>query len=214
VEFEYLRDHNASFSHMFAADGTLPELDITLSDTPGAAHPQKQSALVRLVTGDYFETLGIQAVAGRTFGREADRARGGAPIAVASYAFWKSRFNLSPAMLGQAVQIHNSSFEIVGVTPPGFFGETVGESPDLWIPAMMQQSIYPGLDYLSPSPQGVVNQYMWLQVIGRLKPGTTVAQASAATNVDFKNMLEAGSGTLSPADRRSALNQRLAVQSR
>jgi predicted permease len=213
VEFEYLRDHNASFSHMFAADGSLPELEITLSGTPGTTHPQKQSALVRLVTGDYFETLGIQAVAGRTFGREVDRARGGAPIAVVSYAFWKSRFNLSPAMLGQAVQIHNTSFEIVGVTPPGFFGETVGESPDLWIPAMMQQSIYPGMDYLTPSPQRVVNEYMWLQVIGRLKPGTTLAQAAAAMNVEFKNVLEEGSRTLSPADRRSALNQRLAVQS-
>lgn len=66
VEFEYLRDHNVSFSHMFAADGSMPELEITLSGTPRAAHPQKQSARVRLVTGDYFETLGIQPAAGRT----------------------------------------------------------------------------------------------------------------------------------------------------
>ena len=69
----------------------------------------------------------------------------------------------------------SSSFQVVGVASPGFFGETVGEAPDLWVPMQMQSAVYPGVDYLSPSPQGIVNQHMWLQVMGRLKPGISLA---------------------------------------
>ncbi len=210
-EFEYLRDHNQVFSHMFAADSSLPDPEATISWSPTGATPAKETVQVRLVTGDYFDALGIKAAAGRTFTSEVDRARGASPIAVVSYAFWKRRFALNPAVLGQTIQIHSTSFEIVGVTQPGFFGETVGESPDIWVPMTMQASIYPGKDFLSASP-GLVNQYMWLQVMGRLKPGISLAQAKAAVNVDFKNMLEANVGTLAGEERRSALDQRINAQ--
>jgi predicted permease len=210
-EFEYLRDHNQGFSHIFAADSSLPEAEATISWSPKSATPAKETVAVRLVSGDYFDALGIKAAAGRTFSPEVDRARGASPITVVSYAFWKRRFGLNPAVLGQTVQIHNTSFEIIGVASPGFFGETVGESPDMWVPMMMQAPIYPGKDFVSASP-GLVNQYMWLQVMGRLKPGISLAQAKAAVNVDFKNMLEANVGTLSGEERRSALDQRLNVQ--
>ncbi len=210
-EFEYLRDHNQVFSHMFAADSSLPDADATISWSPTGATPAKETVSVRLVSGDYFDTLGIKAAAGRTFTSEVDHARGAAPVAVVSYAFWKKRFGLNPAVLGQTIQIHSTSFEIVGVASPGFFGETVGESPDIWVPMMMQASIYPGKDFLTASP-GLVNQYMWLQVMGRLKPEISLAQAKAAVNVDFKNMLESNVGTLAGEERRSALDQRLNPQ--
>jgi predicted permease len=210
-EFEYLRDHNQAFSHMFAADSSLPGPEATISWSPTGTTPAKETVQVRLVSGDYFATLGIKAAAGRTFTSEVDHARGAAPIAVVSYTFWKRRFGLNPAALGQTIQIHNTAFEIIGVASPGFFGETVGESPDMWVPMMMQASIYPGKDFLTASP-GLVNQYMWLQVMGRLKPEIPLAQAKAAVNVDFKNMLESNVGTLSGEERRSALDQRLNVQ--
>ena len=146
------------------------------------------------------------------FTSEVDRARGGSATAIISYAFWKQRFGLNPAALGQTIQIRDKAFEIVGVTPPGFFGETVGEAPDIWIPLMMELTIYPGKDYLSPSTQGILNQYMWLQVIGHLKPGVTFEQAKAGVNVAFKNMLESKLGTLSAEDRRTGLDQRINVQ--
>ncbi len=165
-EFEYLRDHNQVFSQMFAADSNLPELEVSIA---GSSHyGQKETARVRLASGDYFDTLEIRPAAGKLFTSEVDRVRGASPIAVISYAFWKQRFGLNPAALGQNIQIHDTAFEIVGITPPGFFGETVGEAPDIWVPMMMEQAIYPGKDYLSPSTQGILNQYMWLQVIGRL----------------------------------------------
>jgi hypothetical protein len=179
----------------------------------GSSHyRQKETARVRLVSGNYFDTLEIRPATGKTFTSEVDRARGTSPIAIISYVFWKPRFDLNPTALGQIIQIRDKAFEIVGVTPPGFFGETVGEAPDIWVPMMMEQAIYPGKDYLSPSTQGLLNQYMWLQVIGRLKPGVTFEQAKASVNVAFKNMLESKVGTLSAEDRRTGLDQRIDLQ--
>jgi predicted permease len=180
---------------------------------PASNQPEKESARVRLVSGDYFAALGIAPAAGRLFTPEVDRVRNGSPLAVISYAFWKRRFGLSPVVLGNSLQIHNTSFQIVGVAPPGFFGETVGDAPDIWLPLMMQDSIYPGRDPFSPSGVGGVNQYMWLQVMGRLKPGASIAQAKADINVSFQHMLESIVSTgFSPEDRKQALNQQINVQ--
>src|SRR6185437_11952675 len=130
-EFQYFRDHNDVFSQIFAADSQLPEVELTIGSASPASQSRKETARVRLVTGDYFNTLGIKPAAGQVFTPEVDRARGGAPFAVISHAFWKQRFALDPAVLGKTIRIHNTSFEIVGITPPGFFGETVGVAPDL-----------------------------------------------------------------------------------
>src|SRR5713101_5372523 len=200
-EFEYFRDHNQVFSEIFAADSSLPELEITIPNSLASTGAQKDSARVRLVSGDYFATLGVAPAARTFFTREVDRARGGSPIAVLSYAFWKQRFGLDPMALGKTIQIHQTSFQIVGVTPPGFFGETVGDFPDLWIPMMMQDSIYPGRDLLTPA-QELTNVHMWLQVMARLKPGGTPEQAKASTNVIFKGFLESKAGTSLSADQR------------
>ena len=215
-EFQYLRDHNEVFSKIFAADSQLPEVDITIgnsSSNPGAGAP-KETTRVRLVTGDYFSTLGVNPAAGRFFTPEVDRVRGGSPVAVISYTFWKQRLALDPSALGQTIQIRNASFQIVGVTPPGFFGETVGEAPGVWVPITMQDAIYPGPDLLSPSPEGILNQHIWLQVIGRLKPGMSIAQANASMNVVFKRLVESLVGPgISAEQRHDFLDQRLKVQS-
>ena len=218
-EFQYLRDHNEVFSKIFAADSQLPQVDISIANSTSnaSAGAQKETARMRLVTGDYFSTLGVSPAAGRFFTPEADRVRGGAPIAVISYAFWKRCLALDPSALGKAIQVRNTSFEIVGVTPPGFFGETVGEAPDVWVPITMQDAIYPGSDLLSPSPEGLLNQHTWLQVMGRLKPRISIAQANAGMNLVFQRLIQSlmGPGT---ADKQRNENlddhdQRLKVQS-
>src|SRR6267378_3641547 len=156
--------------------------------------------------------LGVTPAAGMFFKREVDRARGGAPIAVVSYAFWKQRFGLDPLALGKTIQIRQTSFQIVGVTPAGFFGETVGAFPDLWVPMMMQDSIYPGRDLLTPS-KDLTNMHIWLQVMARLKPGVTPEQAKATINVVFKGLLESKVGaSSSPDQRRHDLDQRINLQ--
>ena len=212
-EFEYLRDHNEVFSRIFAADSNLPDVEVTVA-TPSRTAVEKESVRVRLISGDYFDTLEVKPAAGLLFHREVDRARGGAPIAVISYAFWKQRFGLDPSALGRTIQIRNTSFQIVGVCPPGFFGETVGEATDVWLPITMQDVIHPGLDLLTASPQGLLNQHIWLQVMGRLKPGITHAQANASMNVVFKRLIESLAGPdLTAEQRHKYLDQRLNVRS-
>jgi putative ABC transport system permease protein len=213
-EFQYLRDHNDVFSHIFAADSQLPNVDAIFGQTSASAQSHTENLRVRLVSGDYFDALGVKPAAGQVFTPEVDRARGGAPVAVISYAFWKRRLNLDPSALGTTIQIRNFSFLIVGVSPPGFFGETVGQAPDVWVPILMADAFYPGRDLLSPSPQGLLNQHIWLQVMGRRKPGITNAQANASLNVAFKSLIESLMGPgVSEKERREFLDQRLKVQS-
>jgi len=211
-EFEYFRDHNEIFSDIFTADSQLPEREVTIPDSSFKTGAQKESARIRLVSGDYFATLGVTPAAGTFFTRDVDRARGGSPIAVLSYAFWRRRFGLDPLALGKTIQIRQTSFQIVGVTPPGFFGETVGAFPDFWIPMMMQDSIYPGRDLLTPS-KDLTNMHIWLQVMARLKPGITPEQGKASINVIFKGLLESKVGASIPAEeRRHSLDQRINLQ--
>lgn len=211
-EFEYLRDHNEVFSDIFAADSVLPQLEVSLGDSAGPG--EKQQVRIKLVSGGYFTTLGVQPAAGRFFGTEVDRTRGGSPVAVISYAFWKQGFNLNPSVLHQTIKVHNAVFQVIGVAPPGFFGETVGELPDVWVPMMMQDAVYPGKDYLSPSPQGLANEYEWIQVLGRRKPGVSLAQANAAMNVQFTRALTlaAGSDPENIPNAMSPAGQRLGLQ--
>jgi predicted permease len=209
-EFEYLRDHNNAFLSLFAADSSLPDVEVSISGSSSPRGSVAETVRVRMVSGDYFATLGMTPALGTAFGTEVDRVRGGSPIAVCSYAFWKRRFALNPSVLGTAIRMGSSSFQVVGVASPGFFGETVGEAPDLWVPMQMQTAVYPGVDYLSPSPQGIVNQHMWLQVMGRLKPGISLGQANAALNIDFKRYLESAVGsTLTTEERGHVMEQRL-----
>ena len=212
-EFQYLRDHDEVFSHIFAADSQLPNVEARIGKAAANSQNRTENLRVLLVSGDYFDTLGVKPAAGQVFTPEADRARGGAPIAVISYAFWKQRFGLDPSALGRTLQIRSVSFEIVGVTPPGFFGETVGHAPDVWLPIVMADAIYPGRDLLSPSPQGLLNQHLWLQVMGRRKPGIANAQANASLNVGFRRQIESLIGPeVSEEARREFLDQRLKVQ--
>ena len=212
-EFEYLHDHNDVFSGVFATDSETPKLEVSIGGSSSARAEEPEAARVQLVSGDYFSVLGVRAAVGRTFAHEVDRARGAAPVAVISYPFWKERFNLDPAVIGKTIRIHQTTFEIIGVAPTGFFGTTVGEAPDIWVPLMMQDAVYPGLDLLAPI-QALMNNYAWLQVMARLKPGMTLAKSKAATNVLFKAYLVdtlGSSGT--QQEQHEYLDQRINLQS-
>ena len=163
-EFEFLRDHNEVFSGIFAADSSLVPLQITVANSSDAAKPtpnaSQDSARVRLVSGDYFATLGVQPAIGRAYGPEVYRARNASPVAVISHGFWSRRFNLDPQVIGRKIEMNQTSFEITGVAPAKFFGESVGGSPDIWIPATMQDAVYPGSDLLTAFPSGNIDQRM------------------------------------------------------
>src|SRR5882672_5602377 len=101
-----------------------------------------------LVSGNYFSVLGVNALYGRVFTPEDDTAPGANPLAVVSYNFWKEHLGQTPDAIGRSIRINDSAFTIVGVTPPGFFGDTVGDQQDFWIPVTMQEQIIQGRKWL------------------------------------------------------------------
>ncbi len=211
-EFEYLRDHNDVYSSVLAADSDAPKMEVSIGSFSGNLAAEPETARVQLVSGNYFSALGVSAAVGRTFTTEVDRARGGSPVAVISYAYWKERFSLGPEILGKSIRIHQTTFEVIGVVLPGFFGTTVGEEPDVWVPLMMQDAVYPGRDLLAPI-QALGNNYAWLQVMARLKPGVTLQQSKAAINVAFKALLADALGSRgTEQERRGFLNQQINPQ--
>jgi predicted permease len=224
-EFEYLRDHNEVFSDIFASDSALAELPVTIANAtepvnPGdaaspAAPAARDSARVRLVSGGYFQTLGVQPILGRAFGPETDRVRNASPVAVISHGFWTRRFNLDPQVLGRKIEINKTSFQIIGITPAKFFGEAVGDLPDVWVPISMQAEVYAGTDLLTAFPDNNLDQRMWLQVIARLKPGVTLAQANAGINVVFQRYVSSSApvAKLSADELKEYSNQQIKLQS-
>lgn len=140
---------------------------------------------IDLVSGNYFSVLGVPAFLGRTISMDDDRAAGAGPVAVASYAWFQRRFHGDPSVIGTIIHIQEHNYTLIGVASPGFFGVTVGQSADLWIPLSMEKEISPGWN-------GLDNKlFQSLYILGRLKPGVSLSQAGAETNAFFKQILRA-----------------------
>ncbi len=203
TEFEQLRDRTGVFSTLMASQSELDRIQARVDSS------QPEEVRSRMVSNAYFETLGTPALIGRTL-RPADELR--APYAVISYDFWERRFGGRMEAVGRTITIHSGVFSIIGVMPPSFFGETVGERPDVWLPLGMQPAILPGRDYLHDKPQDP-SKDMWLHVFGRLKPGVTIEKAQAAANLVFKQELQSFyAARLAPEKAKGFLNQRLVLR--
>ncbi len=107
------------------------------------AEPEEIRA--HMVSAEYFSTLGVPALLGRTLSADDDPA---APYAVISYDYWQRRFGRRADVLGTTITIRQGVFSIIGVAPPSFFGETVGQRPDVWVPLTLQPAVLPGRDWL------------------------------------------------------------------
>ncbi len=120
------------------------------------------------VTGNYFSTLGVPAFGGRLF-TAADDTPASAPVVVLSHHAWETAYGADRAVVGSTLVVEGQPFTVIGIAPPGFFGETLrGNPPDLWIP-LQQEPVLAGDSTLLRQPVSA-----WLRVIGRLKPGATV----------------------------------------
>ncbi|MBZ5592649.1 MAG: ABC transporter permease [Acidobacteriia bacterium] len=140
----------------------------------------------RLVSGTYFSVLGVTPVAGRTFTDAEDQTPGANPVAVMSHSWWQRRFGRDPSVVGKTLTIGSTVYKIIGVTPPEFFGTTVGESPDLWIPLAMNGQVPPGWggEKATRDPS-----FQSLYILARLRPGVGAAQAGSQVNLIFKQSL-------------------------
>jgi len=202
AEFEQLRDHAGGFSGMFASQSSFSNWQVRFED--GAW----EEARGRMVSGGFFQVLGVSPAIGRVFTTAEDRVE--TPYAVISYNYWQRRFGGRRDVLGKALTARKAVLTIIGVAPSGFVGETTGQQPDLWVPLRMQLSVMPGQDWLHDAPPA---KAMWLHVFGRLKPGVTQVQAEAQVNAVFKAGLESFYGAVaSPESRREFLDQRLRMR--
>jgi putative ABC transport system permease protein len=201
-EFEQLRDHAEGFSALMASQSSLSTWQVRFEGG------ESEGASGRLVSGGFFEVLGVGSAIGRVFTAAEDGTE--TPGAVMSYSYWQRRFGGRPDVLGRSFTVGNAALTIIGVAPPGFIGETSGQRPDLWLPLRMQPSVLPGRDRLHDTPP---EKAMWLHVFGRLKPGVSQAQADAQANGVFRAGLESFYGAPASEDRRRVLlNQRLQVR--
>jgi len=124
------------------------------------------------VTGSYFSTFGIHAFGGRLFST-ADDQPSAAPVVVMSYHAWRETYGGDPTVVGATYMIEGHPFTVVGIAPPGFFGETLrSDPPDLWVPLQQEPLIDGEASFLHQPISG------WLRVIGRLRPGASIAGIS------------------------------------
>jgi predicted permease len=181
-------------SRVFSGLAAFSSQEAALHGTVGASG-NLEPMEVELVSGTYFNVLGVNPVVGGVLTDADDQVLGGHPVAVINYAWWNSRFSRDPAIVGKTLTIAGTVYTIIGVTPPGFFGSTVGRSPDLWIPLQMSDALIRG-------PHKLDNKfYRFLDIIARLKPGVTRAQAGANVNVVLKNILQNYAGS-KPSEKR------------
>ncbi len=161
-----LRDRNSTFESLFAY--RMDPMSLSKGDAAVLAWGF-------LVTGNYFQSLGIRPAIGRFFTSAEDVHPSASPFAVLSYACWQSRFGGSPDVVGKEIRINQAKYTVLGVAPRGFHGTEIYYWPDVWVPMMMEPQIE-GRNWLNARPT------FDLMVSGRLKRGITPAQAEADLN--------------------------------
>jgi len=172
--FQDFRDHNTVF------DGVAARFATPLSLTYNNRSERIQA---EIVSGTYFQTLGLDTILGRGLAPEDDRLPGSHPVVVLTHDFWRSRFGANPAILNQTILLNGRPMTVIGVTAPGYRGFDVASRTDALVSTMMKHE-------MTPTWNGLNNRrYIWLQLIGRLKPGITVAQAKASLEPYYRGLL-------------------------
>ena len=171
-----------------------------------------ESLNVELVSGNYFETLGVRPALGRVFSSAADdQVWSGSPSIVLSHLFWQERFGGDPHVIGKKILVNNHPMEIVGVSAAGFSGADPAQSPHMRIPLLM-------LPVLPTDGESLIDRNShWLQAFARLAPGFTQTTASAALQPLFHQSLEVDAADpnfakLSPYDRSLFFKRKLSVE--
>jgi predicted permease len=165
----------------------------------GSTGPSGQ-ANATLVSGDYFQVLGVNPLLGRTIDLSDADAPGRQPVAVISYDYWQQEFGGDSAVVGRAMNLNGTAFTVIGVAPQKFYGAAIDSlPPDLWLPLTMQEKAM-----LRPSMLGQYGFY-WLHMMGRLKPGVGKAQAQQWIGVELRRYMADAEGAGLTADRKQEI---------
>lgn len=161
------RDQNDVFSGLLVFGG----VGMSLS---GTGEPEQINGL--MVSGNYFDLLGVKAARGRTFLPEEDATPGTHPVIVLSHGLWQRRFGGDPSIVGKTLTFNNQGFTVIGITPPAFRGTFAIGAADFWVPMAMHDQVLTGTFRKWFNER----RALLFNVIGRLKPGVTREQAQAA----------------------------------
>ncbi|HET9712163.1 MAG TPA: ABC transporter permease, partial [Pyrinomonadaceae bacterium] len=195
ASYEYFRDHNQSFTDLAALRSGESPLSVRRADAEGAAAARAQG---HLVTGNYFSLLGVHALRGRVLTPEDDKPNA-QPAAVISHRYWEKQLNSDPTVIGKNFIINGTSFTVVGVTPPEFFGARVRRPPDFWMP----MSFFPQVELRESFLDN--NQVYFLTLMGRLKPGVSIEQAQTAVNMQLRQFLTDQAGSQLTEERKQGI---------
>ena len=154
------------------------------------------------VSGNYFAMFGIGAYAGRVLTMQDDH-KGADPVAVMSYRTWQQKYGQDPSIVGASFTLNGSPFTIVGITPPGFFGDRLQNTPAFWIP-LSDEPLTDGTRNLMDFPEAD-----WLDVIGRVAPGADVKNIEARMQVELQQWLLSPVSKLQPGERELVSKQTL-----
>src|SRR5258708_5666316 len=155
-----------------------------------ASHGQTERGSGELVTGNYFDVLGVRPILGRVLSPADDDVQGAHPVVVLSHSYWTRHFGGDAGVLNQAILVNNTEMTIVGVAQAGFSGIQVGQTPDIFVPMTMKGQMTPirnGLDEWNDS---------FLAVLARLGRGGSLGPAEARVNVQYPGLLEQQAATL------------------
>ncbi|MGC2635638.1 MAG: ABC transporter permease [Acidobacteriaceae bacterium] len=197
--YRRMQQNAPEFSSLAAFQAGGWTYSVRRGETDRVAKPLREEA----VTGNYFSTLGIGAFMGRTIAPSDDQP-GSAPVADLSYRTWQQQYGSDPSIVGSTFIINGHPVTIVGVTPPGFFGETLrADPPDMWLPVNLEP-MFAGSNSLLHHFQA------WLRVIGRVRPGASVSTTSQRMTALLRQWLVNDSGM--PADWMSGIKANLSKQ--
>jgi predicted permease len=219
--FEQIRDRTEVFRGVIGARA-FDDVTVTSGSQPLGR------VTAELVSGNYFEVLGVQPILGRSITPDDDRSAGAGPVAVISYGFWQRAFAGSQDALGRTIALRaglvgggTSGFEptapqqpdqqttavtVIGVAPSEFFGDTVGRLVDVWVPITMQPELMPGRAWLTRRTAS------WVNIMGRMRPGISEEQARESLIRTYRQIRsdEIGS-SITDEQRRNLANIRLTV---
>src|SRR5205807_2941991 len=174
--YKGLRERTTVFSGLLACRETTVNV---------SGHGETQAAHADLVSGNFFATLEVQPALGRLLMPGDETASGANTVAVLSYSYWSRQFGADASILNKPVTVNGVPLTVVGVARKGFYGVQIGLTPDLFIPVTMKAQ-------MAPNPNQTLEDRTdrWLPVVGRLKPGMTVARAEAELQPIYQPTLE------------------------
>ena len=187
-EFSYpnyvdLRERNKSFSDLCAWVGTSAGVSASESRTAGD-NERAEIVWGELVSGNYFDVMGVKPMLGRGFLPEEDRTPNAHPVVVISHSLWRRRFNADAGVVGQTIYLNGHPFTVIGVMPESFIGSAFYFRQAFWTPLMMAQKFGRRAEWKTDRSYALFNLY------GRLKPGLTMAQAETDLNLVAGNLAQ------------------------